>query len=327
MTQIRSQSQLSATPHERVKIGVIGVGTMGFNHVRILNSLPLDVELVGIADTDEKRCKQVADNFQTQAFFDHTELLSQQLDGVVIAVPTKFHKRVALDAFKAGVGVLVEKPIASTEQEADEIISAAETAQKPLLIGHVERFNPAIDTLKSRLLDENVISIAITRVGPFPQGIGDVGVVLDLGVHDIDLIEYLAGAPIRDVYALTRSADNKLEDTALLQFKTENGILASINTNWITPFKMREVHVATSGKFVKTDLIGQSVEENSHYDVRGAYTVQPVPVPRAEPLQREILHFADCLRGQAQPLVSGEAGRRAIRVALMCLEGQEVGRL
>ena len=318
----------SLTDHnELIKIGVIGVGTMGFNHVRIISQLPLDVELVGIADCDEGRCRQVAANFNTQSFFDHKDLLKEGLDGVVIAVPTKFHAEVALDVLNAGFGVLVEKPIASTEQEAHAIIACARAVQKPLLVGHVERFNPAIDTLKSRLNDEKVISIAITRVGPFPQGIGDVGVVLDLGVHDIDLIEYLAGAPIRDVYALTRSADGKLEDTALLQFKTENGILASINTNWITPFKMREVDVATSDKFVKTDLIGQSVEENSHYDIRGAYTVQPVPVPREEPLRREILHFADCLRGTEEPLVTGEAGMRAIKVALMCLRGQEVGTL
>lgn len=311
----------------KVKMGVIGVGTMGFNHVRILSELTLNVDLVGIADRDDVRGKQIADNFGTQAFTNHKDLLDQPLDGVIIAVPTKFHKEVVLDAIAAGVAVLVEKPIASTEDEANEIIEAAAAQNVPLLVGHVERFNPAIETLKSRLADENVISISVTRVGPFPQGIGDVGVVLDLGVHDIDLIEYLAGAPIKDVYALTRSADGKLEDTALLQFKTENGILASINTNWITPFKMRQVDVATVGKFVKTDLIGQSVEENSHYDIRGAYTVQPVPVPRAEPLRRELLHFVKCIRGEEQPLVSGEAGMRAIKVALMCLKGQEAATL
>lgn len=305
----------------RCRLGVIGVGSMGFNHVRMATELAKvgTVEVVGITDANAQRCAQVAQHFGVPAMASVEALLDARPDGVMIAVSTKAHLEIALKVLHAGVGTLIEKPIAATVAEAERIIAAGKEADRPVLVGHVERFNPAVETTKRRLEGEEVISISITRVGPFPQGIGDVGVVLDLGVHDIDLIEHLAGAPIRDVYALTRSGDGKVEDTALLQFRTENGILASINTNWITPFKLRQLEVATTEKFVRTDLMGQVVDEMSHYDTRGAFTVQPIPVPRAEPLRKEIEHFVACLQGTETPLVPAEAGLRALAVAQDCL--------
>src|SRR5574341_197446 len=170
-----------------VKVGVIGTGAMGQHHVRIYSESH-DAELVGIADLDTMRVNEQAARYKTEAFTDYRELLKQDIDAVSIAVPTMMHREVALAAIEAGVHVLIEKPIADTPKSAAEIIESASSSGLRLMVGHIERFNPAVMKLKE-IIDSGalgkVVSISTRRVGPYNPRIRDVGVIMDIGVHDI----------------------------------------------------------------------------------------------------------------------------------------------
>jgi UDP-N-acetylglucosamine 3-dehydrogenase len=168
-----------------LRIGVIGVGVMGSNHARVLTGLP-GAELVGVADPDRKQAEFVARTLGCAAVANVNELLDLKVDAVTIAAPTHLHRDIALACIARGVHVMVEKPIASSVEEGREIIAAARRAGVTLMVGHVERFNPAVEAIKDALRNEDILSIAITRVGPFPPRMSNVGVVIDLAVHDID---------------------------------------------------------------------------------------------------------------------------------------------
>ena len=179
---------------------------------------------------------------------------------------------------------MVEKPIASSVEEGREIIDAARRAGLTLMVGHVERFNPAVEAIKEAIRNEDILSIAITRVGPFPPRMSNVGVVIDLAVHDIDLIRWFTDSDIVEVQPQLSSAVAEREDIALLQFRTASGVLAHINTNWLTPFKARNVTVATRGKYVMGDLLTRQVTECFGFQPDGSYSMRHLSVGHAEPL-------------------------------------------
>src|SRR5450756_1612736 len=172
-----------------LRVGVVGVGVMGSNHARVFIGLP-GIELVGVADPDRKQADFVARTLGCAAVADVGELLDLNVDAITIAAPTHLHRDIALACTARGVHILVEKPIASSVEEGNEIINAARRAGVTLMVGHVERFNPAVEAIKEALRNEDILSIAITRVGPFPPRMSNVGVVIDLAVHDIDLIRW-----------------------------------------------------------------------------------------------------------------------------------------
>src|SRR3569623_1402420 len=200
------------------------------------------------------------------------------IDAVTIAAPTHLHRDVSLACIVHGAHVLVEKPIATTGAEGREIIDAARKKGVTLMVGHVERFNPAVATTKEAIRGEEILSVAITRVGPFPPRMSNVGVVIDLAVHDIDLIRWFTGSDIIEVQPQLASAVAEREDIALLQFRTESGVLAHINTNWLTPFKARSVPVATRGKYVMGALLPRQVTECFGFKPDGSYSMRHLPV-------------------------------------------------
>jgi predicted dehydrogenase len=220
-----------------LRVGVVGAGVMGTNHARVLAGLP-SVELVGIVDPLPAHRTRAVEIVGCPTFATLDEMLAVSPDAVTIAAPTHLHRDVAL-ACIAKIHVLVEKPIASSVEEGNEIVAAARAAGVTLMVGHVERFNPAVAAIKQAIKDEEILSIAITRVGPFPPRMSNVGVVIDLAVHDIDLIRWFTRSDIVDVQPQLASAVAEREDIALLQFRTASGVLAHINTNWLTPFKAR----------------------------------------------------------------------------------------
>jgi UDP-N-acetylglucosamine 3-dehydrogenase len=302
----------------RLRAGVIGVGVMGSNHARVLAELPA-VDFVGIADPDRAQARSVAQALGCAEFPDFTSLLEEGAEAVTIAAPTHVHQEIALACIARGVHVLVEKPIASTIEEGHAIVAAARRAGVTLMVGHVERFNPAVQAIKDALRGEDILSIAITRVGPFPPRMSNVGVVIDLAVHDIDLIRWFTDSEIVEVQPQLSSAVAEREDIALLQFRTASGVLAHINTNWLTPFKARDVQVATRRKYVMADLLTRQVTECFGFQPDGAYSMRHLPVGHAEPLRAEIAAFIAAVRSGTTPAVTGEEGVASLEIAMRCL--------
>ena len=304
-----------------LRIGVVGVGVMGSNHARVLAGLP-GVVLVGIADPDRKQAEFVAHTLGCTAVDDVEQLLDLGVDAVSIAAPTHLHHPISLACIARGVHVLVEKPIASTVEQGRDIIAAAREAGVTLMIGHVERFNPAVEAVKEAIRNEDILSIAITRVGPFPPRMSNVGVVIDLAVHDIDLICWFTDSDIVEVQPQLSNAVAEREDIALLQFRTASGVLAHINTNWLTPFKARSVTVATRGKYVMADLLTRQVTECFGFQPDGSYSMRHLSVGHAEPLRSELLAFLRAVRTGGAPAVTGEEGVASLEIATRCLDAR-----
>ena len=245
--------------------------------------------------------------------------IRQGIDAVTIAAPTHLHRDIALNCASHGIHILVEKPIAPTIEEGHAIVAAARRAGVTLMIGHVERFNPAVETIKRAIKDQNILSIAITRVGPFPPRMSNVGVVIDLAVHDIDLIRWFTDSEIVEIQPQTSSAVAEREDIALLQFRTASGVLAHINTNWLTPFKARTIHVATRDKYLIADLLTLQVTECFGFQPDGSYSMRHLSVGYAEPLRAEMVAFLKAVRSGETPAVTGEEGVASLEIAIQCL--------
>ena len=274
-----------------LRVGVIGAGIMGANHARVFAGLP-DVQLAGVADPNPQQrdlVNRVLGCPGGRALSTRCSISS--LDAVTIAAPTHLHHEIALKCIARGIHVLVEKPIASNVEEGREIIAAARRADVTLMVGHVERFNPAVQAIKQAIENEDILSIAITRVGPFPPRMSNVGVVIDLAVHDIDLIRWFTDSEIVEVQPQLSSAVAEREDIALLQFRTASGVLAHINTNWLTPFKARNVHVATRRKYLIGDLLTRQVTECFGFQPDGSYSMRHLSVGHDEPLRAELQAF------------------------------------
>src|SRR5471032_1791037 len=315
-------TQASVPSEERtLRVGVVGVGVMGSNHARVFAGLP-GVELVGVADPDRKQADFVARTLGCVAVADVAELLDKEVDAITIAAPTHLHRDIALACIARGVHVMVEKPIASSVEEGNDIINAARRAGLTLMVGHVERFNPAVEAIKDAIRNEDILSIAITRVGPFPPRMSNVGVVIDLAVHDIDLIRWFTDSDIIEVQPQLLSAVAEREDIALLQFRTASGVLAHINTNWLTPFKARNVTIATRGKYVMGDLLTRQVTECFGFQADGSYSMRHLSVGHDEPLRAELISFIESVRDGKPPAVTGEEAVASLEIAILCLNAR-----
>jgi UDP-N-acetylglucosamine 3-dehydrogenase len=310
---------MSGTSARALRVGVVGAGVMGSNHARVLAGLP-GVSLAGVVDPLEAHRTRVMQFTDCPTFDTLERLLDEGVDAVTIAAPTHLHHEIALACIAREIHVLVEKPIASSVEEGRAIVDAARRAGVTLMVGHVERFNPAVAAIKHALAGEDILSIAITRVGPFPPRMSNVGVVIDLAVHDIDLIRWFTESDIVEVQPQLSSAVAEREDIALLQFRTASGVLAHINTNWLTPFKARNVTVATRGKYVMGDLLTRQVTECFGFKPDGSYSMRHLPVGHDEPLRAELVAFLQAVRLGSAPAVTGDEGVASLEIATRCLE-------
>ena len=291
-----------------MKVGVIGLGWMGRVHLRIYSELR-GVQVAGVVDTNSEVLKEVEGQYGVPVFTELDALLDLKPDAVSVCVPTFMHHAAARAVIERGIPLLIEKPLARSATEGRELVELARAEDVPLMVGHVERFNPAVQRIRQLLTDNGVISIQIERVGPYPPRIQDVGVIRDLASHDIDLIRHISGSEYRNIYAVTSSNIGEHEDTVLISAEMENGVLANINCNWITPYKSRKIHVATKTRYIEGDFITQQVKEYSKFETyQSSYNVREWPLQFREPVREELTAFLDALRQDNPMPISGEDG-------------------
>jgi predicted dehydrogenase len=299
-----------------LRAGVIGLGMMGRAHVRVWDELVPGVELVAVSDTDPGALQQATEGRAAHPYRDAAAMLaSEDLDLVSVVVPTSLHLPTTLAALDAGTHVLVEKPIAATRGEAEQMIDAARRAGRMLSVGHIERFNPAIRELRRRLAADElgrIFEIRATRLGPFPARIRDVGVVVDLAPHDLDVMRYLLGSdPVR-LYAETEQRiHTDHEDLFVGLLKFANGAVGVLDINWLTPTKQRTLTVTGERGMYTADYLAQQLvfypNPSSEGSVVEGDRVERV-IERREPLAIELDEFARAARdGGVAPVDPHEA--------------------
>lgn len=295
-----------------MRVGVIGAGAMGVNHIRTYSQMP-GVELAGISDVDKNRVEVLSKEYGTCGFTDYNELLKQDLDAVSIVVPTTLHRKVSLDVINSGTNLLVEKPIADTIENAETIIAAANKEDLTLMIGHIERFNPAVMKMK-QIIDNGelgkIVSISTRRVGPYNPRIRDVGVILDIGVHDIDIVSYLYDSPVAEVYAIAGKEVHSFEDHASILLRFNDDRAGVVETNWLTPHKTRNFTV------IGTDGVGYGDYMEQKVMIHDKEWIKEAKVEKKEPLRNELESFINACQNHIEPLTSGEDGKHALEVAL-----------
>jgi predicted dehydrogenase len=266
-----------------LKVALIGLGSMGKNHYRVLKTLP-NVQISALCDIEKPAG-------YTEPFYKDVDTLLEKadFDTAIIAVPTFLHKEVAIKCLEKGKNLFIEKPVASTPKEGEAILQKAKEKDAKVCVGYIERFNPVVEALKNELDGKEIYSIGITRVGPFPPRIADVGILTDLAVHDIDLIRFISAREIKDKHIFkSQKIHNHYEDNAILSFKLEHEIVASITTNWLTPFRKRKIEVATKEAYYEADLMEQTLVEYSAYQKNFSYVIRNCMVKKQEPLVREL---------------------------------------
>jgi predicted dehydrogenase len=295
------------------------------------------VELVAVADADPKKAELIGRRFKVPTYDDPLKMLDERKPDILsVAVPTSLHRKVTLEAIDRGVHVLVEKPIASTVAEAEEMIAAARARGIHLAVGHIERFNPAVIELKKRLDKAElgqVFMIQARRMGPFPERIQDMGVVIDLAAHDIDVMYYLLGSTVERVYAETmRQVHTALEDLLAGLVRFQNGVLGVLDINRLTPTKIRELIVTGQKGMFLVNYLTQDLYLYDNPKAQGDWdnlgilrgvgegNMVKLAIPRKEPLRAELEAFVQAVQGSPAASVSGEDGLRVLRLALQLVE-------
>lgn len=320
-----------------IKIGVIGVGNMGQHHARNFSQMK-GVELVAVADINEKSGKKVAQKFHCRFYKEYKEMLEKEnLDAVSVVVPTILHAPVALDVIAAGKHLFIEKPIASTPKEGLQIVRAAKKARVKLAIGHIERFNPAVIKLKEMVRKEKklgrIVVVSAKRVGLFPPQIKNANVVIDLAVHDIDVFSYLLEEePVKIFATAGQALVTRREDYAELLLQYPSGAAGMIEVNWITPIKIRTLSVTGTKGYAELDYITQKLKiYRSNYQKKfdsfgdfivkfGSPDIIDVNISPQEPLRIELESFIESIVENKKPLVDGETGLNALKIAYSAIE-------
>lgn len=311
-----------------LKIGVIGIGSMGKNHARICSDLK-DVKLIGVSDLNINAAEEIAKKYDTNAFSDYKKL-AEQIDAAIVATPTTTHYDIAKELLSMKKHILIEKPICDTVKKAEEIVKLAEKNKVILAVGHIERHNPMVNFVKEALDSGDfgeLITISSKRVSNFPGRIRDVGVIIDFAVHDLDVMRYLMG-DVKTVYAKggTFNKQIKHEDYANVLLTFENGKCGVAEVNWLTPIKVRKLSLTCSEKYVEADYINQSVKVSSSnfnkLDVNDLYhspiqlNTSNIELQKKEPLRNEIEDFVKAIKNNKKPLVTGYDGMQALKIAV-----------
>ena len=324
-----------------MRVAVIGAGSMGRHHARVYSELP-DVELVAVADQDPQRAIQIAQSYDAKPYTNYKEMLDRELlDAVSVVVPITGHKDVSFDAISRGLHALIEKPIAADLREAEDIVDLAYKTGSKLIVGHIERFNPALIEMKTQLNAgriDPIYRIQTNRQGPFARRIRDVGVAMDLATHDLDIMLHLSGSKVERVSAeILAGIRTEQEDlvTGLLRF--ENGVVGALDVNWLSPVKQRYLEVIGEGGMFRLDFQTQDLDffssdanlEASNGLLRehngDGQTKQSVTVVPYEPLRKELEVFVEVVANGYKPPVGGEEALEVVRLATMLVDAARQG--
>ncbi len=311
---------MEETSIRKPRTAVIGVGSLGQHHVKVLKSLA-ENELIGICDIDEERGKQIAKAHDVKFYNDYRDL-APLVDAVSIVVNTPAHYEVAKFFLEHGVHTLIEKPITTTVQEAQDLIALAKEKQCLVQVGHIERFNPAVMKLKE--IVHNPMYIEIDRLGPFSQRSLEVGVVLDLMIHDIDIILSLVPNRVVNMDAIGVPVFTPYEDIANVRLTFDNYSLADLSASRVTPDGQRKLRIYQPEGYITLNYENQEIYayqmiedgENQSGEKKRELVFNTYQVLPGEPLRLELKHFINCIVNNLTPEVSGEHGRNALEIAL-----------
>jgi len=314
----------------KLKVGVIGVGSLGQHHARVFSEIK-EVELVGVADSDQQRASEIAAKNKTKAFSDYRELL-KETQAVSVVVPTSLHYAVAKEVIASGNHLLLEKPITSKIEEAEELVDLAEKGSIKLQVGHIERFNPAIRAASSHINDPKFIEC--TRIAPFVTRGTDVPVVLDLMIHDIDIILSFVRSPLKNISAIGFNLVSEKEDIANARLEFANGCVANVTASRISAKKERKIRFFQRNAYINVDYMKPEVkvyklkgEPKGVLDLAKMVDYRELKLDKVEPLKAELSAFVDCLINGREPLVTGHDGLMALQVAGNILETIEKHKL
>ncbi|UPM43338.1 Gfo/Idh/MocA family protein [Halocatena salina] len=302
---------------ESLRAGVIGVGSMGQNHARVYNELS-ETELVGVADANASRAQSIASEYGTDAYA--IASLLDHVDMVSIAVPTQYHSTIARDCIAANVDLLIEKPFVGDPAEGRDLIERADERDVILQVGHIERFNPAVRALMGMVDDLDIIGINVERLGPPPSRAIEDTAVMDLMIHDVEIMLAIVGEPVASVQAAGNHEGRYAE--SLLEF--ESGIIGQLSASRVTQRKIRRLTISAESCWVELDYINQSVEvhrqSSSEFVNKGdihhrhSNVVERLSIDQTEPLKNELTSFATAVRNHEAPIVTGEDGLRALEL-------------
>jgi len=314
-----------ASSGDKIKIGIIGVGRMGTYHANVLTTLNNDVEFVGVYDIDSERSSSIAETYNTHAF-DSIEGLLERSQGVCIAVPTHLHYEIAKQALMQGVHTLVEKPVACNVEEAQDLVRMAIDRGLIFQVGHVERFKGAV--LELRNIVENPYLVEARRLSPWINKEWDTGVVLDLMIHDIDIVLSLIKSEVLHIDAVGKIVKSSYEDIASAVLQFENGAIANITSSRLSETRVRTMSISQQSAFVNLNFETQDINiyrgssakffvvSQREIDYKQEFFVERVLVQKENALREELQHFADCIAGRAAPIVSGDDDIKTLRITL-----------
>ena len=294
----------------KVRVGVVGVGHIGREHARIYSRLP-GVEFVGLYDLDGQVAEKLAQKHGVKAF-PSVQALAEVIDAATVSTPTNTHHEIAGHLLRAGRHVLVEKPIADSTEQASELVALASGKSLVLQVGHIERFNPALGALEEKLTRPRFIESH--RLSAYPGRSTDIGVVLDLMIHDIEVVLHLVRSPLIHVDSVGTPVLSKGEDIANARLRFENGCVANLTASRISFEKMRKIRVFQDDAYLSLDYFDQSGE--IYRKIGTQITKEKIKVEKDEPLKLELAAFVDCVRNRAAPRVGGAQASKALEIAM-----------
>lgn len=297
-------------PERRIKVGVIGVGHLGSLHAKLYAGLP-EVELAGVCDSNPTTAQRIASLLNVQPSTDFHALLPR-VEAVSIAAPTSLHYAIGMECLQQGKHVLIEKPIATSLEEADALVATAEQRKVTLQVGHVERFNAAIQTAAKLLTRPRFIESH--RLSPYTVRGTDVSVILDLMIHDLDVILAFVHSPVERVHAVGVTVISSSEDLANARLEFAEGTVANLTASRVSEEAMRKIRIFQDDAYLSIDYMAQEIR--SARKVNSAITRETLPITRVQPLEEELKAFLTTIRTGQPPIVSGRAGRDALALAL-----------